>query len=202
MFALGRFFTVISALDTGSPFEGMGASREVFFAVLAEVTVFMVLIYFVKITGMTSLKDFFAHNLWKYGGFLNILIIMSIFIIMLTECSRVPVDDPNTHLELTMIHEVMVLDNSGIDMAFIHLGSDFKLLFYSSLIAKIITAGIYNTTISLILFMICLLIIYIFIGIVESSFARYKMNLVPKFILSSFVLAAFAVVLLVGFLNV
>jgi formate hydrogenlyase subunit 4 len=202
LFALGRFFMVIAALDTGSSFQGMGASREVFFSILAESTIFMILIYFVKLSSKLSFSNFFTIDFWNTSGLLNIIIIISLFIIMLTESSRVPVDDPSTHLELTMIHEVMVLDNSGSDMALIHLASDLKLLFYASLISKIISSAIKTPSIAFFVFCSSLFVIYILIGIIESSFARYKMNLVPKFILSSFALSTFAVAILVEYFNV
>jgi len=139
---LGRFFTIAAAMDTASPFEGMGAAREAYFPIICEAAMFMILIFFYRITGELQLSAYFAgsstQSMWSSAGAPLVFIVISFFIILLTENSRVPVDDPATHLELTMIHEVMVLDHSGPDFALIELGSFCKLMFYSTIISKMI----------------------------------------------------------------
>jgi formate hydrogenlyase subunit 4 len=116
----GRFFTVIAALDTASPFEGMGAAREVFFSTIAELTIFAVLILFYRLNNSLSFAEYFTGanpiSLMNESGALLLFVIVALFMVLLTENSRVPVDDPATHLELTMIHEVMILDHSGPDL--------------------------------------------------------------------------------------
>lgn len=200
LMGLGRFFTILAALDTASPFEGMGAAREAFFSTLAEATVFGILILFFRITGSLSFADFFAGTqslaiTGAYGAQL-ILVIVALYIVMLTENSRVPVDDPATHLELTMIHEVMILDHSGPDLALIELGAWLKLLFYSAFLSMLLNPfQLANVWLNGLLFYAVVTFIYMTIGTVESITARYKMNMVPKFILTPFILVFFATIL-------
>lgn len=200
LMGLGRFFTILAALDTASPFEGMGAAREAFFSTLAEATVFGILVLFFRLTGSLSFAEFFSGSnpisLVGEHGALLILVIVALYIVMLTENSRVPVDDPATHLELTMIHEVMILDHSGPDLALIELGAWFKLLFYAGFLARIIDPfQLQNVWLNGLLFYAVVTFIYITIGMVESITARYKMTMVPKFILTPFVLVFFATIL-------
>ncbi len=197
---VGRFFTIAAALDTASPFEGMGAAREAFFATLTEAAIFVVLILFYRINGSLSLAAYFSgkHAITLSGpqGALLLLVIVSLFMTMLAENSRVPVDDPATHLELTMIHEVMILDHSGPDLALIELGSFYKLFFYASFIACLIKPPtLAGPVADSLVFYGLLSLVYIAIGITESITARLKMNLVPKYILTSFALGFFAIIL-------
>jgi formate hydrogenlyase subunit 4 len=136
------------------------------------------------------------------AGALLLLVIVALFIVLLTENSRVPVDDPATHLELTMIHEVMVLDHSGPDLALIELGSFYKLFFYAAFLTMIVcplspSGGLLN----LLVFYGVLVLVYMAIGLVESVMARFKMNLVPKFVLTSSILVVFAAILTMGFIQ-
>jgi len=200
LMGLGRFFTILAALDTASPFEGMGAAREAFFSTLAEATVFGILILFFRITGSLSFADFFSGTqpiaITGTHGAQLILVIVALYIVMLTENSRVPVDDPATHLELTMIHEVMILDHSGPDLALIELGAWFKLLFYSAFLSMLLNPfQLENIWLNGLLFYAVVTFIYMTIGTVESITARYKMNMVPKFILTPFILVFFATIL-------
>jgi formate hydrogenlyase subunit 4 len=199
LFGAARFFLITSALDTASPFEGMGAAREAFFSFICEGTLFTVLIFFYKINGAVTLAGYFtgADSIHIFGPQVAILllIITALFIVLLTENSRVPVDDPATHLELTMIHEVMILDHSGPDLAFIELASFLKLFFYAGFIANLFLP-VEGSVITILSFFAIVLCIYICVGIVESITARFKMKYVPKFILTSFALAFLAVILL------
>ena len=197
---IGRFCTIAAALDTASPFEGIGAAREAFFSTLTEASIFVVLVFFYRLNGSLSLTEYFsgpqAISLTGPQGALLLLVIVSLFMTLLAENSRVPVDDPATHLELTMIHEVMILDHSGPDLALIELGAFYKLLFYAAFIASLIKpptpAGSIADTL---LFYGLITVIYVAIGITESITARLKMNLVPKYILTSFALGFFAIIL-------
>jgi formate hydrogenlyase subunit 4 len=200
LLGLGRFFTIIAALDTGSPFEGMGAAREAFFATLAEASVFVILILFYRLNGSLSLAGYFtgaqAISMAGAQGALLILVVIALFMILLVENCRVPVDDPATHLELTMIHEVMILDHSGPDLALIELGAFYKLFFYASFIACLLKpANMASPALSILAFSGLLLLVYAAVGIMESITARLKMDLVPKFILTSFALGFFAIIL-------
>jgi formate hydrogenlyase subunit 4 len=197
---VGRFFTILAALDTASPFEGMGAAREAFFSMLAEATIFVILILFYQINGSLSFTGYFHGEdpitLMSANGSLLLLVIVSMFMVLLTENSRVPVDDPATHLELTMIHEVMILDHSGPDLAFIELGAFYKLFFYAAFITHLLTpTQLFHGPAKGLVFMMALIVIYSVIGVIESVMARFKMNLVPKYILTSFALVSFAAIL-------
>lgn len=203
IFGMGRFFTIAAALDTASPFEGMGAAREALFGTLAELSIFGILILFYRMNGSLSFAEYFSAkttiSFGATGGALLLLVIVALFMISLTENSRVPVDDPATHLELTMIHEVMILDHSGPDLALIALGSFYKLLFYSGFIAILVypfdpAMGILNLP----LFYAITAAVYAAIGLTESIMARFRMNLVPQFILTSFTLVFFAAILTMG----
>ncbi|BDU51453.1 respiratory chain complex I subunit 1 family protein [Haliovirga abyssi] len=203
LMALGRFFTILAALDTGSAFEGMGASREAYFSIIAELTLFMTFIFIQKITGTISFSKSLSiangMNLWGMYGASLMLIIISLFMILLTENSRIPVDDHATHLELTMIHEVMVLDHSGPELGLIHLGANMKLMFYSVFIARLIVPFSFrNFWVDIIVFYIVVALIYLFIGIVESIMARFRFTKVPKYILTSFALVFFANIIILG----
>ena len=197
---LGRFCTVLAALDTASPFEGMGAAREVFFASLAEIGLFVVLILFHRMGGGLSLAGWFAGaqaiSLAGTQGALLLLVIVALFLLLLAENSRVPVDDPATHLELTMIHEVMILDHSGPDLALIEFGAHCRLLFSACLVASLLrpTLAAGPLTNGLV-FVGLLVLVYAAVGVTESITARLRMNLVPKFILTSFALVFFAIIL-------
>ena len=137
--ALGKFFSIIGALDTGSSFEGMGAAREAFFTSIPEPAFFIILGSISIFGEINSFENLFG--LYHAGSELSLLIVVLtviiLFIILLVEGSRIPIDDPNTHLELTMIHEVMVLDNSGPSLALIQYGAAMKIMILSSLITEL-----------------------------------------------------------------
>jgi formate hydrogenlyase subunit 4 len=200
LLGLGRFFTVLAALDTASPFEGMGAAREVFFSALAEVTIFTILVLFFRLTNSLSFAEYFSHNhgitLWSSSAAPVLLVVIALFMILLTENSRVPVDDPATHLELTMIHEVMILDHSGPDLALIEMGAFCKMLFYAAFITSLLypfSSGFPASNV--VIFFLLLTLIYGGVGLAESITARFRMAMVPNFILTSFALVFFAVIL-------
>ncbi|MDD2468004.1 MAG: NADH-quinone oxidoreductase subunit H [Desulfobulbus sp.] len=204
LLGLGRFFTILAALDTASPFEGMGAAREAFFSTLAELATFVVLVVFFRMTGAFSLGGYFsgtqAITFNGPQGALLLLVIVALFMILLAENSRVPVDDPATHLELTMIHEAMILDHSGPDLALIELGAFCKLFFYAAWIACLLKPFAPASMVGHFLwFYGVVALVYIAIGITESVTARLKMPLVPKFLLTSFALAFLAIILTMEF---
>ena len=206
LLGLGRFFTIAAAMDTASPFEGMGAAREAYFPIICEATLFMILILFYILTGELRLAAYFSGSqpfeLWQVAGSPMLFVVIALFIILLAENSRVPVDDPTTHLELTMIHEVMALDHSGPDFGFIEVGAFLKLFFYASIVARLIMpfeSG--YLAINLGLFTASLVVVYMAVGVMESVMARYRMDRVPKFILTSFALAFFATVITLEFIK-
>jgi len=199
LLCLMRFFTVLAALDTGSSFEGMGASREVLFSALAEPSLFLGLAAIAAQTRSLSLSGMvggISTSSWAAEGPALALVCAAFFAVLLAENSRIPVDDPNTHLELTMIHEVMVLDHCGVDFAFIQYGAALKLWVLGGLLVGIaVPVRTGDAFLDLGAFLIGMLILAVMIGIVESSMARLRLTRVPTFILGAAALAALALVL-------
>jgi formate hydrogenlyase subunit 4 len=201
LLALGKFFTIIAALDTGSSFEGMGASREALFSMLVEPAFFVLLATFAMFTGYTSFSVIFNHFYVTGNDYVLIYSIIGAYLfvqIAMVENSRLPVDDPKTHLELTMIHEVMILDYSGFDKALIHIGTYLKFAIYGSLIYNLVVPAGWNIMLQIGLFVAVQGLFAVVIGFTESFRARNKMNKNPKFILtlSAIALIAFIVILI------
>ncbi|MHB1921717.1 MAG: respiratory chain complex I subunit 1 family protein, partial [Chitinophagaceae bacterium] len=126
LLATGRFFLLLAALDTGSSFEAMGASREALFSLLADPAFFVLLGTLALMTGHTSFANIFTflHQGATHYPVLSLLMVLVLVQISLIDNSRMPVDDPKTHLELTMVREVMILDHSGFDLGLL-LGSTY-----------------------------------------------------------------------------
>lgn len=199
LLALGKFFAIIAALDTGSSFEGMGANREAFFSMLIEPAFFILMATFSMFTGFTSFSDIFSYFFITGNHYVLIYSIIGFYLfiqIALIENSRLPVDDPKTHLELTMIHEVMILDNSGFDKALIHIGTWLKFAIYGSLMYNVIVPSGWNIFLQIALFIGVQALFAIIVGLLESFRARNKMNKNPKFILSVSALAMIAFVII------
>jgi len=200
LLGLMRFFTVVAALDTGSSFEGMGASREVLFSALAEPALLLGLCAVVMETRSVSLSEMFASvstRAWAIQGPAYGLVVVAFGLVLLTENARIPVDDPTTHLELTMIHEVMVLDHGGSDLAFILYGAALKLWVLSALLVGLavpIRTG--DLLLDVGAFLAGMFALAVLIGIVESSMARLRLLRVPKLLVGATALAVLAVVLI------
>lgn len=193
--SLGKFFSLISAMDTGSSFEGMGASREACFTSIVEPAFFIAIASIMALSGnytFDSLKNILT-DAGSYGILITAFTAAVLFIMILIEGSRVPVDDPATHLELTMIHEVMILDNSGSDLAFFSWANSIKMFLISSLIAYMIIPAGLNDLLSILCYLAIMLVISIAIGTVESGMARIRMSHVFEFI---FVMSSLALVVL------
>ena len=202
LLGLLRFFTVIAALDTGSSFEGMGASREVTFAALAEPVLLLALAALARQSQSMSLSAMYGHidvAAWTATAPFFALVAGALLAVVLAENARVPVDDPTTHLELTMIHEVMVLDHSGPDLAFILYGSALKLWILGALFVGLVipvrsghlwldaTGGLAG-----------MFVLALVIGVVESTMARWRLIRVPQLLVGAGVMAAVALVLMLG----
>ena len=188
--ALARFCTAFAAMDTGSAFEGMGVAREVSYAVIGEAAIITALLALSVQTHSVSLTAMLAPPAAGAGA---ALLAAGLFGVLLAENCRVPFDDPNTHLELTMIHEVMVLDHSGPPLAAILHGASVKLLLFSVLLAQSVmsidalsplaaTGAIVGTV----------LIITVAVGLVESLLARLAFRRAPLLLTTSFLLCLFA----------
>jgi formate hydrogenlyase subunit 4 len=184
--ALGKFLLIVAAMDTGSSFEGMGASREALFSMLAEPAFFILFGSFGLYTGHTSFLDIFnAFHFESYASYT--MAVLSSFILVvfaLIENSRMPLDDPKTHLELTMIHEVMVLDHSGFDLGLIVYTSYLKFAMFGALIANILIEAGASIPAQLSVFAIVQCMFAIIVGIVESFSSRFRMNHNSQFVLS------------------
>jgi formate hydrogenlyase subunit 4 len=200
LLALGRFATVLAGLDTGSSFEGMGASREVHFAALAEPAFLLALAVLVRATGALSLAPIYQGitlSVWMTALPTLALTTMTLLVLTLVENNRIPVDDPTTHLELTMIHEVMVLDHSGPDLAYIHYAAALKLWIVGSLLVGLVVplrSGIlWLDGLAMLLGMAALAGI---IGMIEAAMARYRLVHVPQFIVGAATLSAVGFILI------
>ena len=207
LMGLARFFTVIAALDTGSAFEGMGASREVTFATLAEPAFLLALAALAKLTGSLSLTDILGGLSWQ--TWLSCapelaMVSAAVLIVFLAENARIPVDDPNTHLELTMIHEVMVLDHGGPDFAFILYGSAVKMWVLGAILVQVVlptmdvdfSATIWATSaMRLGVSLAGMIGLAVLVGMVESVMARLRMVRVPQLLVAACAFSVLAVIL-------
>jgi formate hydrogenlyase subunit 4 len=198
---LGKFFMIIGALDTGSSFEGMGASREALYSLLAEPAFFILMGSFALLTGHTSFQEIFGSV--HFGSYISYavgaLAGFVITLITLIENSRMPIDDPKTHLELTMVHEVMILDNSGFDLGLILQATNLKFAMYGGLIANFFLTPGSELYFSIPIFIATQIVFAVVIGFIESFMARFRMNHNPQYIftLTSVSLLIFLGVLLI-----
>ena len=192
---LGKFFALISAMDTGSSFEGMGASREACFTSIVEPAFFMVIGSIMALTGNYTFEALgkILSSAGTYGILIIVFTALVLFIMLLTEGSRVPVDDPATHLELTMIHEVMILDISGSDLALLTWANGIKMLLISSLIAYMVIPSNVSDFVGVLLYLGVIALLSVIIGTVESSMARIRMSHVFEFV---FIMSSLALVVL------
>lgn len=200
LFGLGRFFTVSAALDTGSAFEGMGGAREATFSCLTEPALFLCLLVLVRVSGSLSLSGMLGPSIatsWPHAAASLIAVVASLLIVILAENSRIPFDDPNTHLELTMIHEVMVLDHGGPALGMILYGAAIKLFLLGAIVVRIAVpydgADPWSGRLA---FVGGMLLLAAVIGVVESVMARLRLLQIPSLLVTACVLSAFAVILL------
>ena len=196
-----RFFTVIAALDTGSAFEGMGASREVQFSALAEPALLLGLVAVVRVTGglsLTSALGAVSPELWAGSGIALTLVFLAWLAVFLVENSRIPADDPNTHLELTMIHEVMVLDHGGPDFAFILYGATLKMWILGAFLIGLLTpVRTGNPLMDVGAGLAGMLVLAVVVGVVESTMARLRLLRVPHLLLTAGAFSILALLLVV-----
>lgn len=189
LLALARFCTATAALDTGSAFEGMGAAREVSYAILSEAALITALLTLALQSDSVSLGTMLAPA----AGAGAALLAAGLFTVLLAENCRVPFDDPNTHLELTMIHEVMVLDHSGPPLAVILHGASLKLLLFAVLLAEaVLPLGKLPALAAVGTLVGSVLVIAVGVGLVESLLARFAFRRVPMLLTTAFLLCLFA----------
>src|SRR5207253_6609723 len=201
LLAPSRFLTMLAALDTGSSFEGMGASREAAFGALAEPVLLLCLAVAAREAGQASLSGIISGLTgaeWLRAGPALVLVAVSLLAILLAENARIPVDDPNTHLELTMIHEVMVLDHGGPDLALLLYGSALKLwLFGALLIGLALPVHSGRRWLDAGAPALGMLLLAVLTGLVESSMARLRLLSVPRLLVGAGVLSVLALLLVV-----
>lgn len=210
LLGLMRFFTVIAALDTGSAFEGMGAAREVQFSALAEPVLLMALAA-ISLAGrnsdpsvkgaLFSLSAIYSRlsiSTWMHSGPALLMVSGALWVVFLAENSRIPFDDPNTHLELTMIHEVMVLDHSGPDFAMILYAASLKMWALGALLAGLLVpVRTGNTWLDAGACVLGLFVLAVLTGVVESVMARLRLSRVPQLLVSAGFLSTFALALII-----
>jgi formate hydrogenlyase subunit 4 len=201
LFGLARFFTTSAALDTGSAFEGMGSAREVTFACLSEPALFFALMVLAKVSGSLSLTAMLHGPTNTFSAEVAaplVLISIGLFIVLLAETCRLPVDDPNTHLELTMIHEAMVLDHSGPLLSVILYAASVKLLVLGTVLLHVIAP--FQTGLPWLdwpLYVLEILGLAAIIGILESVMARLQMRHVPYLLTGALLFCGFGFILLI-----
>ena len=189
LLALARFCAAWAAMETGSAFEGMGAAREVSYAVLAEAAMIAAILALSVQTGSVSLATMLAPA----AGAGVFLLAAGLFIVLLAENCRVPFDDPNTHLELTMIHEVMVLDHSGPPLAAILHGASMKLMLFAVvLVQAVLPLGGLHPVAAAGALAGAVLAVTLGVGMVESLLARLAFKQVPLLLTVAFLLCLFA----------
>ncbi len=195
LWGLGRMALMLSALDTGSSFEGMGASREATYAALVEPGLFLVLGTLAVATGQTSFADLVGVGLRSPPAFIvTVAAVVALLVVLQVEAARVPVDDPTTHLELTMIHEVMVLDHSGPELAALQYAAALKLTLCAGLVASLLNplSGAGGAGWVLLVNLAIAIGVAVLVGTVESLIARFRLALVPQYILVAIVSGAVA----------
>ncbi len=198
LLALSRVSLILAALDTGSSFEGMGASREALYGALIEPAIMLSMATLAMLSGYASLADIFS-TARSLDVNLTIVVLLAAYVflkIMFVEAGRVPVDDPRTHLELTMIHEVMCLDYSGIDLAMIQIAGWLKTAVFAMIAADAVAAAVCFDW--LLAAPLAVVVAGLSVGITESMRARNKLSRNSTYILT--VTAMSALIFLVGYL--
>ncbi len=183
---LARIALMISAMDVGSSFEGMGTAREAAFSTYAEPALFLLIGAAGAATGMTSFADLIGHlHNTPYYAIIVAPLVLTLLILLQAEAARVPVDDPLTHLELTMIHEVMILDHSGPELAAMQFSAAMKMTLYAGLIAALVNP--FNPLTSPVACVLAsfglMLAVALIVGCVESLTARLPMRWVTRYLL-------------------
>lgn len=198
--AMGRFFICLAALDTGSAFGGMGSSREVMISSLIEPSVIVVIItlgLINKSTSVFTIMESMAQGGSSFIGPVTILLFLAMLIILIAETSRIPIDDPSTHLELTMVHEAMILEYSGRHLALMEYGAVMKQMMLMTLMVNIffpldafVTAsGFVGVAFSLLIYMGKMLLLTVIVAVIEVSTVKVRFFSIPNLAALSFILA-------------
>jgi formate hydrogenlyase subunit 4 len=201
-----RFFLALAGLDVGTSFGGIGSSREVMIASLAEPAMLMIVFAVALIAGSTQLSNMAAYMISPEVG-LRVslgLALIALIMVAIAENARIPVDNPATHLELTMVHEAMVLEYSGRHLALIDLSASLKLLLYVSLIACLFApwglapqgAGSQALAIGVVAYVAKLAVGGLLLAVFETAIAKMRVFRVPEFLGAALMLGLLATLLL------
>ena len=197
---LGRVFLMLAALDTGSAFEGMGAAREATYGALIEPALLLALGALVLATGDPTFAGLLSwSDLGPFALGVKALCFVVLLILLQVEAARVPVDDPNTHLELTMIHEVMILDHTRPDLAILQYAAGLKLTICAALIAGLLNPVSWATQpwLAAAVSLGLVLAVAVLVGCVESLIARIRMKAIPRYTAIAMVSGVLALILVV-----
>jgi len=205
LFALGRFFLALAGLDTGSAFGGLGSSREMSIASIIEPAMMLAIFTAAVTAGSTNLSIIVDRLSSTPASMLNpshLLAFAGLFIVTLAETGRIPVDNPATHLELTMIHEAMILEYSGRYLAFIEWASQMKLLLFLALIANMFfplgmatTWSPWALVLSSVAFVLKITGLAVVVAVVESTNAKLRLFRVPELLMVAFILSLLSLIL-------
>jgi formate hydrogenlyase subunit 4 len=204
LLALGRFFLALAGLDTGSSFGGLGSSREMTISAIAEPALMLAVFTVALGAGSTNLSTVAQAALgqsWRFLAPSQMLAFAALFIVLIAETGRIPVDNPSTHLELTMIHEAMILEYSGPNLALIEWSAAIKQLVLMTLLVNVffpfgLSSGwsLSATMFSLLVFIEKLLLLAVAIVLVETTNAKLRLFRVPELLAVAFVLSALALI--------
>jgi formate hydrogenlyase subunit 4 len=201
-----RFFLALAGLDVGTSFGGIGSSREVMIASLAEPAMLMIVFTVALVAGSTQLSTMAAFMLSSEVG-LRVslgLALLALIMVAIAENARIPIDNPATHLELTMVHEAMVLEYSGRHLALIELSSALKLLLYVSLVGCLFTpwgiavpnASLPALAIGVTSYIVKLAVVGLLLALFETAIAKMRVFRVPAFLGAALMLGLLATLLL------
>ncbi|HAP41772.1 MAG TPA: formate hydrogenlyase [Nitrospira sp.] len=205
LLALGTFFLILAGLDAGSAFGGMGSSREAIVATLAEPAMMLSILAIALTAGSTNLSTIVHQSALLEGVVLappaHLMALAAMFIVTLAETGRVPVDNPATHLELTMIHEAMLLEYSGRYLALMEWAAGIKLLVLLTLIVNVFAPWGIATSLApaalatgTAVYVLKVAGLAVVIGVIESMFAKLRLFRVPELLGAAFILALLALV--------
>jgi formate hydrogenlyase subunit 4 len=183
LLALSKFFLVIGGMEAGNSFENMGCSRELTFSVLSEPGLFLIMMGLSLTADVKSFTEI-SNMIYRFGNggwLLLILAVIGLLLFLLVDCGRTPIDDTETHLELTMIHEVIILDNSGPDLAMLNYAAALKMFLIISLVTMLIIPPDVGTAASFLYFTSIVMSMALLIGCIESSVTRLRMTHIPQF---------------------
>jgi len=181
----------------------MGASREMQFSALAEGAFFAVIGFMIVMTGSLSMSQMlsgFTAGVWSAGGAAVVLVAFAFFLVMLLEACRVPFDDPETHLELTMIHEAMILDYGGPDLAIIFYGAALKMWILASFLVMLVMPALpVAGWLGAVIYFAAVGVTAVLVGIIESVMARFRFLKVPQLINGALCAALIAIIFIMVF---